>query len=436
VPGTDAASAPFADEAEKIAWLQGVGFTTTPLRVCASAEEVVAYREEVAALRETIAYDIDGLVIKERKIDPVDMQRARPDRQIAFKFELERAESVVRGVEWSESGATYTPIALFDPVRLGGTVVKRASLVNPDLIRKLGVQIGSTVVVTKRGEIIPKIESVVRGGEQEIVFPTTCGSGGATLVDEGTRLLCPNAGCPKRIHHRIEKWVGVMDLRDVGEVLLRGLFDAGRVNAITDLYTLTEEELTPYFLEEASLAKEKSSKGAAKVYAVLQTPKRVSLAQFVAGFDIENIGELLVERLTDAGFDTLEKLWAAATEELAAVKGFGAISAQALKAGLTENRAEMEKLVAEGRVVIRPPTALSGAKLAGLSFCFTGELQMKRADAEKLVKENGGTVKSSVTKDLTYLVTNDVASGSAKNEKAKKLGVQVIDEDAFREMIH
>jgi DNA ligase (NAD+) len=377
------------------------------------------------------------------------MQRLRPDRQIAFKFELEKAESIVRAVEWSESGATYTPIALFEPVRLAGTMVKRASLVNPDTIRKLGVQIGSRVVVTKRGEIIPKIESVVEeppetadlslfGGNTEksdIAFPTRCGACGAELLDEGTRLFCPNPACPKRIHHRIEKWVAVLDLRDLGTVLLRSLFTAGRINSIVDVDTLTVDELTPYFLEAESLAKDKESKGAQKVFAVLQAKRQVPLAQFVAGFDIENIGELLVERLVDAGYDTLDKLFAASPEDLARVNGFGEISARALLAGLAENKAEMLLLLEKGYVAIRPPIDAGEAKLAGLSFCFTGELAMKRADAEKLVKEAGGSVKSAVTKDLSYLVTNDVTSGSAKNEKAQKLGVSVIDEDAFRALL-
>jgi DNA ligase (NAD+) len=197
------------------------------------------------------------------------------------------------------------------------------------------------------------------------------------------------------------------------------------------------EDLTPYFLEAESLAKDKDSKGAQKVFSVLQAPRQVSLAQFVAGFDIENIGELLVERLVDAGYDTLDKLFATTPENLAAVNGFGEISAKALVNGLTENRAEMQLLVDKGYVAIRPPIGADGsaAKLAGLSFCFTGELAMKRADAEKLVKEAGGSVKSAVTKDLSFLVTNDTSSGSAKNAKAQKLGVPVIDEDAFRAML-
>lgn len=171
---------PFSDEEEKIKWLVENGFTTVPLYIAKSAEDVVNYRAEVMEKRAALEYDIDGLVVKERAIDFADASRARPERQIAFKFSLEEAVSIVRSVEWSESGATYTPVAIFDPVELAGTTVRRASLANPETLRKLGVKIGSHVVVVKRGEIIPKIESVVKenfsaekenAAQTEIEFP-------------------------------------------------------------------------------------------------------------------------------------------------------------------------------------------------------------------------------------------------------------------------
>jgi DNA ligase (NAD+) len=459
---------------------------------------VAALREELAPRRPTLPYDIDGLVVKARAIDLADASRPRPDRQIAFKFDPEEGVTVIRAVEWHRSGATYTPIALFDPVLLAGTTGKRASLVNPDMIRSLGVQVGSTVVVTKRGDIIPKVERVVgaaspvaapdndgangdaaeggaaspaptvtleagvtgaiggvvddaaggavtgaiggvaddaAGGAVDgtaIEFPTHCTVCGAELADEGTRLLCPNRGCPARIEHRIEKWVGVMDIRDLGAGLLEKLFAAGRLRSISDLYTLTEEELTPFFLEEESLGKGKASKGAQKVAAAIGARREVSLAAFVAGFDIEGIGEVLVERLVAGGFDTLEKLFAAPAEELANVNGFGATLAAGLTAGLRENADEMRSLVVTGTVTIG---AAPAGKLAGRSFCFTGELGMKRGDAEALVKAQGGTVKNTVGKGLSYLVTNDPQSGSAKNKKAASPGIPVIGEEKFLALV-
>jgi DNA ligase (NAD+) len=413
-----------------------------PLVISKTAQDVVDYRVKMMEKRVSLDYDIDGLVVKERSLNFADAARARPDRQIAFKFDPEQAVTTVRTVEWSESGATYTPIALFDPVELAGTTVKRASLVNPNTIRQLGVEIGSRVVVTKRGEIIPKIESVVQEddiepeltlfaaeGKTDIEFPTICGSCGTALTDEGTRLFCPNPACPKRIHHRLEKWISVLDVRDFGVTLLRNLFNAGRLHSVSDLYMLTEDELTPFFLEDESLAKDKKSLGAKKVIASLYGKTTPSLASFIAGFDIEGIGELLIEKLVHAGFNTLEKLLAASPEEIAAVNGFGDISASTLTAGLAENKDEMLHLTESGVIKLRQEN--EPGKLAGLSFCFTGELSLKRADAERMVKDAGGSVKSAVAKGLSYLVTNDTASGSAKNKKAAKFGIPVIDEKTF-----
>ena len=428
---------PFSDEEGKISWLKSMGFKTSPLKICKSAEDVISYRAEVMEERKSLDYDIDGLVIKERRIDLADASRARPDRQIAFKFSLEEAVSVLREVEWSESGATYTPVAIFDEVQLNGTTVQRASLANPDTMRSLGVKIGSRVVVVKRGEIIPKIESVLPEEEGQktsaIIFPTTCASCGTALVDEGSRLFCPNKFCQKRVLHQIQKWVATVDIRDFGDTLIRSLFKDREVQCISDIYALTADRLVPYFLNEESIESQKDSLGAKKVYESIQKHRRMSLAVFVAGFDIEGIGETMVQKLVDAGFTSLEKLLSAGEEEIAAVYGFAQITARIFVEGLKENEAEMRSLVEKGVIELEEA---GGGALAGASFCFTGELRtMKRADAEALVKKAGGSCKSSVTKDLSYLVTNDTSSGSSKNVKAAKYGVQIIDEDAFLALV-
>ncbi|MDR3248248.1 MAG: DNA ligase (NAD(+)) LigA, partial [Treponema sp.] len=135
----------FDDEIEKIGWLKKQGFNVTECREFQDAEDVVAYREKVAKGRTKLPYDIDGLVVKDRSTDMGDLRRPRPEKQIAFKFELETAVTILRAVEWSESGATYTPIGIVDPVRLAGTTVQRANLNNPDMIRAMGLKIGSAV---------------------------------------------------------------------------------------------------------------------------------------------------------------------------------------------------------------------------------------------------------------------------------------------------
>ena len=428
---------PFKDEEEKITWLQKCGFNTSPLKICKTPDDVIEYRDEVMETRKTLDYDIDGLVIKERRIDLADASRARPDHQIAFKFSLEEAVSVLREVEWSESGATYTPVAIFDEVQLNGTTVQRASLANPDTMRNLGVKIGSRVVVVKRGEIIPKIERVLveeEGQEtSEIIFPQKCETCGTELVDEGSRLFCPNKNCEKRVLHQIQKWVSVVDIRDFGDTLLRELFKNKEIKSISDIYSLTVETLVPYFLNEESIESQKDSLGAKKVFESIQNHRRMSLATFIGGFDIEGIGETMVQKLVDSGFTSLEKLLSASEEEIAAVYGFAEITAKIFVEGLAENAEEMRSLVESGTIRLEE---IGGGALTGKSFCFTGELRtMKRADAENLVKKAGGSCKSSVTKDLSYLVTNDTSSGSSKNQKAAKFGIPIINEEEFLKLV-
>lgn len=434
-------SSPFHNELEKLDWLKSLGFFTTPIEICKTPEQVIDYRSKVMEIRKTLEYDIDGLVIKEKVINLEDAKKNRPDHQIAFKFSLEEAISIIRKVEWSESGSTYTPVAIFDPVELAGTTVQRASLANPDTLRSLGIKIGSHVIVVKRGEIIPKIERVVLKENQDeqtpVLFPTKCNVCKSELKDVGSRLFCPNKLCKKRILHRILKWIECLDIRDLGETLVTSLFNNGRIKNIQDIYSLTIQDLEPYFLGEESLEKankgQKISLGAQKVFNSIQTHRVVRLSTFIAGFDIDSIGETMVEKLVEAGFDTLEKLLSADENDFASVYMFAKITASNLKDGLLENEQEMRFLVDNGIITIENP---KNAKLSGKSFCFTGELKtMKRQDAQALVNENGGSIKSTVTKDLSYLVTNDTTSGSSKNLKATKFGITIINEQQFLDML-
>jgi len=418
----------FKDELQKLKWLEQRGFKTTETKTFTAAKEIIAYREKTAAEREKLPFDIDGLVVKDIETDMSDLRKARPEKQIAFKFELETAFSVLREVVWSESGATYTPIGVVDPVRLAGTTVKRANLNNPDMIRSMGLKIGSTVSVVKRGEIIPKIEGLApvpsKEKTQEIEFPKICGVCNTALVDAGTRLYCPNPACPKRLLHRLEKWVSVLDIRELGEKLLRQLFEKNRVRRIDELYTLTTEELAEYDrMGELS---------AAKVIRHIQTKRELSLAAFTAGFDMEGVAETTMEKIAAAGFDTLKKLRAASVADLAAVYGLGEITASVIVDGLKECAAEMDAVLKTKIISIAPPPSEESRPMRGLSFCFTGELKsMKRGEAEEKIKALGAQAKSSVVKGLSYLVTNDPASGSSKNKKAKELGVKIINEDGF-----
>jgi DNA ligase (NAD+) len=425
----------FKTEIEKVAWLKRQGFDVTETRVFDDPQEIIRYRAETAEKRKNLDIDIDGLVVKDLQADMVDLRRSRPERQIAFKFDLETACSILRDVEWSESGATYTPIGIIDPVRLAGTTVQRANLNNPDMIRAMGLKIGSTVAVVKRGEIIPKIEGLVPENamcepaeKSEIVFPSKCSLCGSVLEDAGTRLYCPNPACPKRLLQKIEKWVSVLDIRELGEKLIRQLFDSGKVKKIFDLYSLNETELADF--------ERMGELSAAKVIRHIHTKREVPLQVFMAGFDFEGVGELFMERVVSYGFDTLEKLRSAKIEDLSAIFGLGEITARTIFYGLRECEEEMNKVLSAGIISIALPPSKEEVPLKGLSFCFTGELKnTKRNQAEEKVKSLGASVKSSVVKDLSYLVTNDPESGSAKNKKAMQLGVKIINEESFESLI-
>ncbi|MDR2808003.1 MAG: NAD-dependent DNA ligase LigA [Spirochaetaceae bacterium] len=443
----------FPTEQEKIKWLAARGFSVIETIELSDVEAVIQFHQSVVERRNDIPVDIDGLVVKDPLSDMTDLRRAKPERQIAFKFEPERAVTILRAVEWNESGATYTPIGIVDPVRLAGTTVQRASLNNPDKVRTLGIKIGSAVVVVKRGEIIPKIESLAPTpqcdedvnnldkdakrvdfggsgeGQQEIIFPVQCGACGTLLVDTGTRLYCPNSACPKLALHRLQKWVNVLDIKDLGDKLLKQLFSAGRVCKIADLYTLGAAELAEF--------ERMGEKSAQKVVRHIQRPRSLTLAAFISAFDVEGIGMGIMEKITSADFDTLEALQAADVQALAGIYGIGDITAQAIVKGLKEVGADIQAVLATGAISIALPPDTQSLPLRGLSFCFTGELKsIKRNQAEEKVKQRGGSAKSSVTKDLSYLVTNDPDSNSAKNKRALKLGIRVINEAEFLQLIN
>jgi DNA ligase (NAD+) len=222
--------------------------------------------------------------------------------------------------------------------------------------------------------------------------------------------------------------VSVLDIRELGEKLLRQLFEKERVRRVDELYSVSAEELAQYDrMGELS---------AAKVIRHIRTKRELSLAAFVAGFDLEGIAETTMEKIAAAGFDTLEKLRRAGVADLSAVFGLGEITASVIVEGLKECADEMDAVLKTGVITIAPPPPEETLPLRGLSFCFTGELtSMKRGEAEEKIKALGAQAKTSVVKGLSDLVTNDPLSGSSKNRKARELGVRIIDEERFLALI-
>ena len=426
----------FINEVEKINWLQKQGFSVSETKQFDDPNKIIAYRDEIAEKRNELAYDIDGLVVKDFLTDMTDLRRAKPEFQIAFKFEPEAAYSVLKEIEWSETGANYTPIGIIEPVRLAGTTVQRANLNNPGMIRGMGLKIGSMVKVVKRGDIIPKIEALApmefsseTAKLSEIIFPDKCSTCGTLLMDIDTRLLCPNPSCEKKLLHRLEKWVNVLDIRELGDKLLNQLFYSKKLRAISDLYLLNENDL--------SLLERMGELSAAKVIKNIKAKRSISLAVFIAGYDLYGVGELVMEKIISSGFSTLEKLFNASKDELNAIHGIGEITAETIIQGLSECREDMEKLLSFSIISIQDAPNPEEIPLKGISFCFTGELKsMKRNLAEEKVKKLGGSVRSAVVKDLTYLVTNDPSSGSGKAKKALDLSIKIIDEDTFLSLIN
>jgi len=417
----------FQKEEDKLLWLAEQGFFVVEHKEFNNPDDVIKYRNEIMDIRKEYDVEIDGLVVKGSIINIEDMKRSRPEKQIAFKFSPEEAVSVLKGVEWSESGSAYTPIGLIEPVHLAGTTVKRANLCNPKMIEDMDLRIGSKIVITKRGEIIPKIEDVIEnpGDAVKIEYPRKCIVCGNELINEETRLYCPNPKCERKNLYRIEKWLNVLGIKEFGGVLLRKLFNSGRVQEIADLYTLKESDITVF---------ERMGEGIAqKALRNLYSVKEISLSKFIAGFNIEGIGELIAEKVIQEGFDTLEKIRKASVYELSSVEGIGESTAEVLKEGVELLNSEMENVLDTGRISIIHP---GEGKLAGRSFCFTGTLnKMKRSDAEDLVVQEGGMVKNAVTKDLDYLVTNNPESGSSKNKKANNWNIPIINEEEFYQMI-
>jgi len=419
-------------ESDKISFLEREGFTEVPTFSVEYPEGVFEIRNELKnTSREELNYDIDGLVIKDDIYNPDDLQRKRPQHQIAFKFDTVSSATKIKDVYWSVSGRIITPVALLEPIELEGAVVRRASLANPNRMRELHLRYNDVVLVSRRGQIIPYVESVISSDSSNNRIPCflkvyTDKKGVEWPVkDEGTRLVIEDKSFPEIRLHRIKKWINKLGVKGFGDALLNKLFEENWVKDISDLYML---DLQAY-LKSTNL-----KKATIKAFDNLYSIKEVPLATFVAGFDIEDVGEKIVALAVKNGYNALKSLQEAPSAKLAEIDGFGEYRAQKLKDGLEEVRSEMFKTL--NFVKIKNKETKMDTNISGKSFCFTGALEsMKRAEAQKLVEEMGGSSKSSVSKDLDFLVNNDVESNSSKNKKAKVYGVAIIDEQQFLKMV-
>ena len=421
-------------ESDKVEQLKLWGFDVVETICCNASEEVIIERDRIVQIRESLDIAIDGIVLKQNLIVMSDLYRKRPEYQRAFKFETEEAVTKLLDIEWSRSGYNYTPVANLEPIDLMGSIVKRASLANLDNIKKLGVKIGDKVLIHKAGDIIPQILKVVEEGEirGEKLPPALCEVCGTELIVTGARVYCPNLDCGGRDFHRLEKWIDKTGVKGFGPALMNHLFDNRFVVNIVDLYELDLDEI----LKSTNL-KKATEKAFKKLYDI----KELKLETFVSGFDIEGIGEGVVKFAVNAGYDTLEKLHDATVNDLIQVEGFSDGRAVLLYNAMRKLYTEMVEL--SNYVSIKKVVEIEEddmGKLNGASFCFTGKLEnMTRDEAAEKVLSKGGIVKSGVSKDLDFLVTNnatdDTKSLSAKLKKALTLGVKLITEGQFMKML-
>ncbi|HWR97521.1 MAG TPA: NAD-dependent DNA ligase LigA [Candidatus Methanoperedens sp.] len=428
-------------ESEVIAALRGWGLPVVP--GCEAAADIagaLAYYTRLEREREKLPYEIDGAVVK---LDDIALQQelgavARSPRwATAFKFPPRQAVTKLRGVEFSVGRTgVVTPVALMDPVRIGGVEVERATLHNEDEIRRKDIRVGDTVVVTRAGDVIPAVQEVLlerrTGDERAIAFPAACPACGAALSREADQAAwrCTSLACPARLRESLRHFASrrALDIEGLGDKLVDQLVERGLVASVADLYRLRREDLVP--LERLG------EKSAANLLAAIERSRATTLARFVFALGIRHVGEQ-VARLLAAHAGTLERLEDATAEELSAVRGIGPQIAASVVAFFrqAENRRTLRALLARGVAPAAAAAARAGeGPLAGLSFVFTGTLpELTREEAQALVARGGGRSVSSVSRTTSFVVVG--ADPGSKAAQAERLGVPRLSEQEFRRLL-
>ncbi len=412
------------DEVSKIEWLKEQGFLS-PLLAIGNTDEVVKLHEAYESKRRAeLDYEIDGLVIRANRLRAFHLLgelNRRPRAAVAYKFAHEMQVTELKSVLWStgDSGR-ITPIAQIDPVLLAGAEVRQASLHNVAKVSAMGIGPGDQVLVSRRGDVIPYVEKVVVSAGYPEAVPAECGVCGTAVHMDGEYLLCPNERCPARMRGRIKTWIRQLGLLEWGEKTIETLFARGLVHEPADLYRLGLDDITAIRGFGETTAR--------KLLDPLLAYRDIPLPIFIAALAIPAVSRETGKLLVRAGYDTIEKLLAASVEELAEVDGLGAIKGEKIREGLAARAEEIRRLAEVG---VQPVAPDDGGALHGLSFCFSGALQRPRKELVQLVETHGGTVSSGVTKGLTFLVLGDPNSTSSKAQKARKIGTEIIDEEAF-----
>ncbi|NLF30750.1 MAG: NAD-dependent DNA ligase LigA [Planctomycetes bacterium] len=407
------------------------GETTIVADIDAAWEAIEAF----AAIRHTLPYAVDGAVVKVDRFDEREDLGATsrfPRWCIAYKYEAQQARSVLLDVDFQVGRlGTITPVARLTPVQLAGTTVSNASLHNFDQIERLGVRIGDTVVVEKAGEIIPQVVEVVDGRRppdaRAIGVPGACPvcQGPVARDEGGVYLRCVNPECGAQLRERLRWFAGrnQMDIEHLGPALIDQLVDTGLVKHFADLYTLTDEQLTP--LERMG------RQSARNVVEAIAGSKDRGLARVLAGLGIRHVGGRAAEILAET-FGDVDALAAAGPEDLVATHEIGPVIAASVRRFFDSGagRDTIERLKAAGVRMTADRAAAGAAPLAGKMVVITGTLSgFSRAAATAAVKAAGGRTASSVSAKTDFVVAGD--SPGSKADKARALGVEIIDEAEF-----
>lgn len=433
--------APVATQWEALGYLKSLGFPVNPhIERCASIDEVIAYCAAWEAKRDELDYEIDGVVVK---VDDLATQERLgsiakdPRWAIAFKFKPREARTKLLDIAITVGRTgTLNPSAVLEPVQIGGVTVRNATLHNAEYIASNDIRIGDTVVVTRAGDVIPRVVGPIlaerKGKLRPFAMPVSCPvCGSAVDHPEGEAMSrCTNAACPAQVLERVRHFAsrGAMDIEGVGDVLAAQLTELGLVRDIADLYALDSERL--------ERVPRMGAKSAANVLRNVEESKRRGLARLLAGLGIRFVGAQTAQILA-ADFGSIDALAAASEDELRRSEGIGPEVAGSVSLFFQQdaNRAMIERLRAAGLDMTAPKRERApDGPLIGKTFVLTGTLAgMTREEAAEQIVAAGGRVTSSVSKKTDYVVAGD--DPGSKFTKAQQLNIPILDEPALRALL-
>ena len=422
---------------ESLDYVKQLGFVVSPrYHSFDNIDDAIAEIEAIGQMRGTLPFDIDGAVIKVDDFAQRGMLGSTnkfPRWAIAFKYPPEEKETELQQIDITVGRTgVLTPTAVFTPVQLAGTTVSRAILHNEDFIRQLDVRIGDRILVRKAGDIIPEVVAVTqhKDGSEPYQMPQVCPSCGAPAVHlEGEAALrCVNPECPAQALRNIIHFASrnAMDIDGLGKAVAAQLVSKGYVHSAADLYDLTEEQLMTL-----DKFKEKSARN---LLNAIEASKENNLDKLLFGLGIRNIGEKAAASIAEH-FRSMQAVREAGEEQLSEIDGFGAVMAQSVLAFFAKEGTEdlLGRLERAG-VNMEWHGEEKTDKLAGKTIVVTGTLPtLSRAEAEALITKNGGKASGSVSKKTAYVLAGEAAG--SKLTKAQQLGIPVIDETAFLQMI-